>query len=559
MADPITITSQTLLKLLIRRGTDTDRQQVTLTEGELGYTIDTERLFVGNGSTKGGRPVGIKFLGQNSDITNLRGLPDDIGYENDVGLLRVITENDGSSLSDWLTIGGPGSTLVDDQTIEKSANGTISVKQISAAQIDDNTWGLGLEESGTTVQVKAVLTLNEIQARSSTFTLPQTMRVGSRTYVFPSNPPAAGDALISDSAGNLRWEAPKQGSDTLFVTQEQVPVGSVIAYLSGTSIPQGWFLTDGSALTSTQYPDLYAAIGTTYGSGDGSTTNFNLPNFTGDTLYGVTSIPGTILPNLSAAGVASLSAEPVVWIIKWRPDTINVAKVNLTNGLSAIDGNGSTTTVINLSSEYTLGINEGNVGAGNEEVVRAYNRAQFHGIRTYALATQDTDVDGSETFTVPEHVYQFKVIATGGGGIGFQGADAFGFTGGAGGTIIAYVSCAPGQTFGVKIGGAGSISNGGYGGGSALSYNSVDLLSAIGAQRQDGGDVRVFDYTTITSFVSTWGGDGGVDTNSSANREEGQGAGSWWGTSPAYGGGSSAEESGVEGFGPAAGIVMIEY
>ena len=47
-----------------------------------------------------------------------------------------------------------------------------------------------------------------------------------------------------------------------------------------TSAPQGFLLEDGSAVSRTTYSDLFAAIGTTYGAGNGSTT-FNLPDSRG--------------------------------------------------------------------------------------------------------------------------------------------------------------------------------------------------------------------------------------------------------------------------------------
>lgn len=43
------------------------------------------------------------------------------------------------------------------------------------------------------------------------------------------------------------------------------------------SAPAGYLACDGSAISRTVYSALYAVLGTTYGSGDGSTT-FNLPN-----------------------------------------------------------------------------------------------------------------------------------------------------------------------------------------------------------------------------------------------------------------------------------------
>jgi len=66
-----------------------------------------------------------------------------------------------------------------------------------------------------------------------------------------------------------------------------VPTGTVNAWpLVSTSIPAGWSLCDGSAISRVVYADLYAVLGTFYGAGDGSTT-FNLPNFTGKFLLGV--------------------------------------------------------------------------------------------------------------------------------------------------------------------------------------------------------------------------------------------------------------------------------
>ena len=60
------------------------------------------------------------------------------------------------------------------------------------------------------------------------------------------------------------------------LAQMIVPIGVVQAF-AGATTPQGWLLCDGSAVSRTDYADLYAVIGDTYGAGDGSTT-FNLPN-----------------------------------------------------------------------------------------------------------------------------------------------------------------------------------------------------------------------------------------------------------------------------------------
>jgi microcystin-dependent protein len=78
--------------------------------------------------------------------------------------------------------------------------------------------------------------------------------------------PANGQSLTYDSA-QLLW-----------INQQVIPAGSVQMF-AGSTIPTGWLLCDGrsTAISRTTYAALFAAIGTTYGSGDGSTT-FNLPD-----------------------------------------------------------------------------------------------------------------------------------------------------------------------------------------------------------------------------------------------------------------------------------------
>lgn len=56
-------------------------------------------------------------------------------------------------------------------------------------------------------------------------------------------------------------------------------VGSILMY-GGSTAPDGYLLCDGSAVSRATYSDLFDVIGTTYGSGDGSTT-FNVPNLKG--------------------------------------------------------------------------------------------------------------------------------------------------------------------------------------------------------------------------------------------------------------------------------------
>ena len=63
------------------------------------------------------------------------------------------------------------------------------------------------------------------------------------------------------------------------------PAGIVMPF-AGSTAPQGYLLCDGSAVSRTDYADLFTAIGTVYGAGDGAST-FNLPDLSGRVVLGV--------------------------------------------------------------------------------------------------------------------------------------------------------------------------------------------------------------------------------------------------------------------------------
>lgn len=69
------------------------------------------------------------------------------------------------------------------------------------------------------------------------------------------------------------------GGDTL-------PVGMIMpGAFPSTMVVEDWLKCDGSAVSRTEYSELFNAIGVSYGNGDGSTT-FNLPNIKGKMIIG---------------------------------------------------------------------------------------------------------------------------------------------------------------------------------------------------------------------------------------------------------------------------------
>ena len=90
---------------------------------------------------------------------------------------------------------------------------------------------------------------------------------------------AEANKTIVDNAMSSSSENPVQNKVVKSYIDDRTPVGAITGYC-GTTAPSGWLFCDGSAISRTTYAALFGVIGTTYGTGDGSTT-FNLPNMQG--------------------------------------------------------------------------------------------------------------------------------------------------------------------------------------------------------------------------------------------------------------------------------------
>jgi microcystin-dependent protein len=87
------------------------------------------------------------------------------------------------------------------------------------------------------------------------------------------------------------------------------PIGAVQFFAMSTP-PTGWLKANGADVSRTTYAALFAAIGTTYGVGDGTTT-FNLPDLRGEFVRGWDDgrgdDTGRVLGSLQAQGIQSHS------------------------------------------------------------------------------------------------------------------------------------------------------------------------------------------------------------------------------------------------------------
>lgn len=336
MDKKIEILENTLLKLLVRRGTNTDRGNVVLSQGELGYTTDTKRLYVGDGATAGGIIVGNKYAGANATITALQNVrPGDYGYDVDTRVLYVLSGTNSTDINNWVQVATNQTAA--DGTIVVSNTNTLRVGQLSANNFSPAAFNssLALDSAGRLTVNTTAITTNKINttALSAFLELPGSIKINNLSYRWPSNVALeAGKYLKTDVTGALSWDnAIPNTSVFVASTAGQIPVGSIMPFVSASRIPEGWLICDGASVAGASYKELSSVIGNTYG---GDNINFNLPNYINKTLYGIDSTSNSTLLHVSTAFNSSLSAAGVIYVIKHKSDNIVNSTITIADSLS---------------------------------------------------------------------------------------------------------------------------------------------------------------------------------------------------------------------------------
>jgi hypothetical protein len=144
-----------VIKLKVRRGTNAQRRRVILDQGEIGYTTDTQRLFVGNGVLSGGVPAGCRVFAPQNTTSSITSLPAEIGdlvYAE--GKLYQLINQPAGDINSWLQVGiesdnvylgYDGGTLT---LLENSIDGTrLNQQSLSSETITFNTDSLQINYS----------------------------------------------------------------------------------------------------------------------------------------------------------------------------------------------------------------------------------------------------------------------------------------------------------------------------------------------------------------------------------------------------------------------------
>ena len=162
------------------------------------------------------------------------------------------------------------------------------------------------------------------------------------------------------------------------IQQALLPAGAVQAFAMNAA-PSGWLAADGSAVSRTTYASLFAAIGTQYGVGDGSTT-FALPDLRGYFVRG----SGTNGDGTASGTFATKQADD----FKSHTHTATVTDPGHTHGTNAVriplgtglGGGSQSTTAAASVNAATTGITVSNASTGGTET-RPRNIAMLYCIK----------------------------------------------------------------------------------------------------------------------------------------------------------------------------------
>lgn len=187
--------------------------------------------------------------------------------------------------------------------IAKQSDGTDWI-QLWDVNTSTNVVTIGITDGTITNAKLADMATQTFKGRTTAGTGdPEDLTVGQATAML--------NVAVASGASHAKGLVPDPGATpgtTKFLREDMtwnVPAGSTptgaIMLFGAAAAPAGWLLCNGAAVNRTTYSDLFAAVGTTWGVGDGSTT-FNVPDLRGRVPVGAGTGAGLTARTLAATG-----------------------------------------------------------------------------------------------------------------------------------------------------------------------------------------------------------------------------------------------------------------
>lgn len=170
-----------------------------------------------------------------------------------------------------------------------------------------------------------------------------------------------------------------------------LPVGAIVDF-AGATAPEGWLLCGGQSISRATYADLFAVIGTTYGSANGS--SFNLPDLRGRVTAGRDFSNGGTADRLTDATMA--------------PDG---ASLNASGGAETQ----ALTEAQMPAHTHTLSGTAASAGAHTHTVATGTSDSIFEGSGASAVIRKGTATDTTSSAGSHTHTLSGTAVSTGGG------------------------------------------------------------------------------------------------------------------------------------------------
>lgn len=187
--------------------------------------------------------------------------------------------------------------------------------------------------------------------------------VGDNRLILPNLSSAQRDAVSGPESGLIIFNTDKDRHQVYDGGGWNTPSpAGVLLPFAGATTPDGWLLCSGQAVSRTTYAALFAAIGETYGAGDGSTT-FNVPDLRGRTVIGLDNMGGT-----SANRVTDVDADALGGADGAETHTLTTGQLpSHTHGAGSYKAHGNQTTNADITGSSTIIRNMSDSGSGGEE------------------------------------------------------------------------------------------------------------------------------------------------------------------------------------------------
>ena len=265
--------SDGMYKVLVLGGSPSGANQITISPN------DADKLyFVKNGTSQT-----VTFTqGTGSDATILAG-NSAIIYADGAGSGAAVTDLTSGLIVKGITTSG---------NIELDADGGIIKFKDNGTEI------AYIQNSSSSLQIQSIVSDGDIKFRGSDggsgidALVLDMSEAGNATFNGTITTPGLtlGSTAITATGAELNYT---DGVTSNIQTQidSVIPSGTLLPY-AGSSAPTGFLLCYGQAISRSTYADLFSAISTTYGTGDGSST-FNVPDLRGRVVAGQDDMGGS--------------------------------------------------------------------------------------------------------------------------------------------------------------------------------------------------------------------------------------------------------------------------